>query len=248
MGTRTELTLNLNGLFPSIPCLPIFAPLPIFSGLLPTLAPLLSLLALGFLWRQLLLWLPTVGLFNIPHLQMRIPCQMILFLPPGLVLALLKAIYPNDLGASLWLVMADTGATDHMVPNCSAFISYKTVCHLCVRMGNTSYAPILGQGTAIISLKGRCLLIWSVLHVSTLRVPLYSLRAHLHQRGCGFVGSYDTGMHVYFPGVVLSMNTLTDCHLSYEPLGKSAPLSTLYYIQPRCPPIIYPDKGSAFLG
>jgi hypothetical protein len=53
-------------------------------------------------------------------------------------------------------------------------------------------------------------------------------------------------MHVYFSGVVLSVDTSTDCHLSYEPLGKSAPLSTLHYIQPRCPPTIYQDEGSAF--
>jgi hypothetical protein len=135
---------------------------------------------------------------------------------------------------------------DHMVPDRSAFISYKAVCNLRVRMGNNSYAPVLGQGTAIISLNGQRLLNRNVLHVPALRVPLYSLRAHIRHRGCGFVGSYDTCMHVYFPGVVLSVDTLTDCHLSYEPLGRSAPLSTLHHVQPRCPPTIYQDEGSAF--
>jgi hypothetical protein len=53
-------------------------------------------------------------------------------------------------------------------------------------------------------------------------------------------------MHVYFPGVVLSVDMSTDCHLSYEPLGKSAPLSSLHYIQPRCAPVLYPAEGSAF--
>ncbi len=170
------------------------------------------------------------------------PLLIDIVLPPGLVSALLTAISPDDSIAGLWLVVADTGAMDHMVPNRSAFISYKAVRNLCVRMGNNSYAPVLGRGTAIISLN----LIWNVLQVPTLRVPLYSLRAHICHRGCGFVGSYDTGMHVYFPGVVLSVDTSTDCHLSYEPLGKLAPLSTLHYIQPRCPPTIYLDKGSAF--
>ena len=113
-------------------------------------------------------------------------------------------------------------------------------------MGNNSYAPVLGRGTAIVSLNGQRLLIRNVLHVPALRVPLYSLRAHLRQRGCGFVGSFDTGMHVYFPGVVLSVDMSTDCHLSYEPLGKSAPLSSLHYVQPRCAPIHYPAEGSAF--
>jgi hypothetical protein len=51
---------------------------------------------------------------------------------------------------------------------------------------------------------------------------------------------------VYFPGVVLSVDMSTDCHLSYEPLGKSAPLSSLHYVQPRCPPVLYPAESSAF--
>jgi hypothetical protein len=133
-----------------------------------------------------------------------------------------------------------------MVPDCSAFISYKAVCNLRVRMGNNSYAPVLVQGTAIILLNGQRLLIRNVLHVPVLHIPVYSLRAHVRQRGCGFVGSYKTGMHVYFPGVVLSVDTSTDCHLSYAPLGKLAPLSILHYVQPRCPPTIYQDKGSVF--
>ncbi len=142
--------------------------------------------------------------------------------------------------------MTDTGATDHMVPDRSAFISYKAIRNLRVCMGNNSFAPVLGRGTAIISLNGQRILIRHVLHVPALWVPLYSLRAHLCQRGCGFVGSHDTGMHVYFPGLVLSVDTSTDCHLTYKPLGKSAPLSTLHYVQPCCPPTMYPDENSAF--
>jgi hypothetical protein len=38
----------------------------------------------------------------------------------------------------------------------------------------------------------------------------------------------------------------TDCHLSYEPLVKSAPLSSLHYVQPWCPPVLYPAESSAF--
>jgi hypothetical protein len=54
------------------------------------------------------------------------------------------------------------------------------------------------------------------------------------------------GMHVYFLGVVLSVDMSTDCNLSYEPLGKSAPLLSLHYVQPRCPPVLYPAESSAF--
>jgi hypothetical protein len=101
------------------------------------------------------------------------------------------------------------------------------------------------RGTTIVSLNGQRLLIRNVLHVLAQRFPLYSLWAHLRQSGCRFVGSFDTGMHVYFLGVVLSVDISTDCHLSYEPLGKTAPLSSLHYVQPRCPPVLYPAESSA---
>ena len=141
-------------------------------------------------------------------------------------------------------MVANTGATDHMLPDISAFISYKFVRNLRVRMGNNSYAPVLSCGTTIISLNGQRLLIRNILHVPALRVPLYY--AHLRQPGCGFVGSHDTEMHVYFPGVVLSVDMSTHCHLPYVPLGKSAPFLILHYVQPRCAPTIYPSECSAF--
>ncbi len=93
------------------------------------------------------------------------PLLVDIVLPPGLVLALLKAISPNDSITGPRLVVADTGTMDHMVPDRSAFISYKAVHNLCVRMGNNSYTPILGRGTAIILLSGQCLLMRTVLHV-----------------------------------------------------------------------------------
>ena len=158
-------------------------------------------------------------------------------LPPDLVSSLLRAISPADLHR---LLVADTVATDNMLPDRSAFISYKLVWNLWAQMGNNSYAPVLGQGTTIISINGQHLLIQNVLHVPALPVPLYSLWVHLRQTNCGFIGSFDTGMYVYFQGVVLSVDMSTDCHLSYDPLGKSAPLSSLHYDQPRCAPILYP--------
>ena len=193
-------------------------------------------------WGSLVLVAPAAshtGSFKHCSLLDADPLSYDIILPPGLMLALLKAISPEDLVAALCLVMVDIGRTDHiMVPDCSVFISYKSVCHLHVWMGDNSYAPILGHCTAIISLNGQCLLICNVLHVPTHCILLYSLRAHLCQCGCGFVGSHNTGMHIYFPGVVLSVDTSTDCHLSYEPLGKLAPMSSLHFIQPRCPSTI----------
>ncbi len=70
--------------------------------------------------------------------------KTVIKLPSRLVLALLKAVPSEILGAALKLVVADTGATDHMLPDRSTFISYKSVRNLCVRMGNNSYTPVLG--------------------------------------------------------------------------------------------------------
>ena len=76
------------------------------------------------------------------------------------------------------LLVADTGATDHMLPDKAAFISYYPVSGRRVRMGNNSFAPIAGKGSAIISLNGKKILLRDCLHVPDLRNPLYSLRAH----------------------------------------------------------------------
>ncbi len=75
-------------------------------------------------------------------------------------------------------------------------------------------------------------------------MPLYSLHTHCKQRGCGFLGTNEAGMLVYFPTFVLSVDTSSDCMLSYEPLGHTAPLNTLHYVQPRCPPDLYPSELS----
>jgi hypothetical protein len=128
--------------------------------------------------------------------------------------------------------VADSRATDHMFPDKSSFISYKIVSGLQVRMGNNLYIPVLGHGTAIVALNGKRVLVWNSLHVPGLATPLYSLCAHMHQSGCGFVASDLTGFLVYFPTFVLSVGTSVDCHLSYEPLGSCTPLKTLHYAQP----------------
>ncbi len=131
------------------------------------------------------------------------------------------------------LLVADTGATDHMLPDKLAFISYHPVSGRQVRMGNNSFAPILGHGLAIISLNGKKILIRDCLHVPDLRNPLYSLRAHQRQRGCGFIGMYGLGMHVFFPTFIIEVNTMTNCHLRYAPIGRSFGLPKLDYVQPK---------------
>jgi hypothetical protein len=78
-------------------------------------------------------------------------------------------------GSGSRLAIADSGATDHMFPDKTAFISYKTTSHLKVRMGNNTYLPVLARGSAIVSLNGQRVLVRNALHVPGLAVPLYSL-------------------------------------------------------------------------
>ncbi len=57
-----------------------------------------------------------------------------------------------QLGSGQQFTVTDSGATDHMFPDKSAFISYKIVTNLQVCMGNNSFLPVLGRGSAVISL------------------------------------------------------------------------------------------------
>ncbi len=45
--------------------------------------------------------------------------------------------------------MANTGATDHMLPDKAAFISYNSISNLQVQMGNNYFIPVLGRDTAL---------------------------------------------------------------------------------------------------
>ena len=159
-------------------------------------------------------------------------------LPPSLVKVLTcppphAVPHDRDRCASMVLAVADTGATHHMIPDKTAFVSYHRV-NKRVRMGNGAYAPVLGRGTAVFALNGHAVLIRNVLHVPALQLPLYSLRAHLKQRGCGFLGDNSLGgMFVYFPSFILSVDTSRDCHLQFRSLGAAASLRDVKYGQPR---------------
>ncbi len=145
-------------------------------------------------------------------------------------------------GSGQCFTVADSGATHHMFPDKVAFISYKTMTNLQVRMGNNSFLPVLGCGSAVISLNGQKILVQNALHVPGLVVPLYSLRAHCTQRGCGFIGTSDIRILVYFPTFVLSVDMSKDCHLTFDSLGRSAPIDSLDYVQPRCSLTLYPAE------
>jgi hypothetical protein len=70
---------------------------------------------------------------------------------PKLVIALFNnppahsiAFMSNKLQPCTSLLVADTGAPNHMIPNKSVFISYQPVSECHVHMGNNLLAPILG--------------------------------------------------------------------------------------------------------
>jgi hypothetical protein len=97
---------------------------------------------------------------------------------PGWLMRLLAklSLSPTAPSSDGCLTVADSWATDHLVSDKSSFISYKTISGLNVCMGNNSYIPVLGCGTAIFSLNGKCVLIWNVLYIPGLVMPLYSLQ------------------------------------------------------------------------
>jgi hypothetical protein len=112
-------------------------------------------------------------------------------------------------------------------------------------MGNNSFAPIRGYSTAIISLNRKKILIRDCLHIPDLRNPLYSLRAHQRQRGCGFIEMYGLGFCVFFPTFIIEVGMATNCHLHYAPVGPSAGLPELDYVQPKFPPTASASATSA---
>ena len=77
--------------------------------------------------------------------------------------------------------------------------------------GSKTLAPVLGKGMAVISLNDKLVLVCNVLHIPTLCTPLYSLRKHLTQRGCGFLGDDSLGgLFVYFLIFVLADDSKKD--------------------------------------
>jgi len=129
------------------------------------------------------------------------------------------------------VLIADSGATDHMWPDYSVFTSYKPLTNTFVTLANNTQAPALGIGSIKIMFDGHVVGVRNVLHVPALRIPLYSLRVHRSMKGCGFIGDNDT-YHVYFPSFVATVDDSIDSYVKYAPLGPSSTLP-FEYRQPR---------------
>jgi len=156
------------------------------------------------------------------------------------------ARFEPNLSPPTGAVVADSGATDHMFPERCAFVSYQPESSLRVKMGNNTYIPVRGRGSAVIELNGRLVLVRDALHVPDLRLPLYSLRAHLNQPGCCFLGLPATSkatrsMHVCFPSFALQVDMSRDCYLAYRPVGDTVEPADLAYRHPS------PSQVSALL-
>jgi len=131
------------------------------------------------------------------------------------------------------VVIADSGATDHMWPHYSAFTSYKPLTAKHVTLADNTLVPVVGIGSIKILFDGHVIGVRNVLHVPSLRVPLYSLRAHRAMLGCGFIGNNEH-FHIYFPTFVATVNDTVDSHVDYSPLGPTSSLP-FEFRQPRSP-------------
>ena len=128
------------------------------------------------------------------------------------------------------VLIADSGATDHMWPDYEAFTSYTPLHSKYVTLADDTHTPVAGIGSIKILLDGHTIGVRNVLHVPSLRLPLYSLRAHRRMPGCGFVADNER-FHVYFPGFVTTVADEVDSYIPYTPLGRSS-TSPFEYRQP----------------
>lgn len=91
-------------------------------------------------------------------------------------------------------------------------------------------SPAPAIGSIKILLDGHVVGVQNVLHVPSLRVPLYSLRAHRHMAHCGFIAD-NSHFHVYFPDFTTSVVDDVDSYIPYTPLGRTS-TSPFDYRQP----------------
>ena len=148
---------------------------------------------------------------------------------------------------------ADSGATDVMLPDYGAFVSYHKCHNRVAVLGDDTELPILGEGSAKFSLNGKIILIRNVLHVPGLRSPLYSLRKHKAMPGCGTFSFHNVGSFVLFPNFTLRIDDSVDNIVSYKSIGPSS-CGKLDYAQPHAnrsstpptsPPILIPPDDSS---
>ena len=80
----------------------------------------------------------------------------------------------NDSGEAC----ADPGATDVMLSDVGASISYQSCTNRSAILGDETPLPMFGEGAANFSLSGKILVIQNCIHDPGLRSPVYLLRIH----------------------------------------------------------------------
>ena len=144
---------------------------------------------------------------------------------------------------------ADSGATDVMLHEYEAFVSYRRCVNRWVTLGDDTKIQILGEGTAKFSLNGKVILVRNALHVPNLRAPLYSLLKHKNMPGCGTLSMFGVGSFILFPSFQLQIDDSVDSIISYKSIGHG-PSGPIDYAEPRTsarnasvPHIIPPDDS-----
>ena len=126
---------------------------------------------------------------------------------------------------------ADSGATKHMFPDYTTFISYRHVHHKVVTLGDGSPLPIFGAGTAKLSINKHVILVRNALHVPGLSALLYSLRQHRLMPGCGFFSHYKCGAFLLFPSFLIKIDDSEDCLINVKAIG-THPSAPIAYAEP----------------
>lgn len=94
------------------------------------------------------------------------------------------------------VAIVDSGTTDHLWHDYSAFTSYQPLHNNHVTLADNSTTPTMWISSLKVSLSGQDVGICDALDVPSLQMLLYSLYAHHCMPGCGFLGDNGT-FHVY---------------------------------------------------
>ena len=107
-------------------------------------------------------------------------------------------------------MVIDSGATAMMMPFRQCFISYKPTPRSNVVLANNQKSPCLGCGDICLKMGGYNVILRDVLHIPSLRCPLFSVCCHHCFLGCSFIAD-NTGCYLTFPSFTIEVDNQTDC-------------------------------------
>jgi len=116
----------------------------------------------------------------------------------------------DSLNSHHFSIIADSGATSHMFPDRSMFRSYCPTPGSYVILANKQRVSNPGCGDVHLKMGQHTVILTNVLHVPSLRMPLYSIRAHRRSLGCSFLAD-NNGMYLSFPDFFLPVDDRQDC-------------------------------------